>query len=95
MAVYEPETPGSEVEFDQPNIPACWSTQPVSGGTGGGSGTQNVNVVNTSPIEVSVSGTPAVSVNGTPNVNIANTPTVTVGNAEANPVPTKEVAAAE
>lgn len=95
MANYTPETPGSEVEFDKPNIPDCWSPQPVSGGTGGGSGTQNVNVVNTSPIEVSVSGTPAVSVSGTPNVNIANTPTVTVGNAEADPVPTKEVTAAE
>ena len=51
--------------------------------------------MNTSPIAVSVSGTPAVSVSGTPNVNIADTSTVTVGNAEANPVPTKEVAAAE
>lgn len=90
MANYTPETPGSEVEFDKPNIPNCWGVQPVSGGTGGG-GTQDVNVVNSSPIAVSVSGTPAVSVSGTPNVNVANTPTVTVGNAEANPVPTKEV----
>jgi len=27
--VYKPETPGSEVEFIKPNIPDCWSPQPV------------------------------------------------------------------
>ena len=91
MANYTPETPGKDVVFDKPNIPDCWEVQPISGETGGGGGTQNVNVVNSSPIAVSVSGTPTVSVNGTPNVNVANTPTVTVGNQEANPVPTKEV----
>ena len=40
MANYTPETPGSEVEFDKPNISDCWSPQPVSGGTGGGSGSE-------------------------------------------------------
>lgn len=35
MANYTPETPGSEVEFDKPNIPDCWSPQPVSGGGSG------------------------------------------------------------
>ena len=29
MPNYTPETPGSEIEFDKPNIPVCWSPQPV------------------------------------------------------------------
>lgn len=44
-----------DFEAIKPNIPACWSAQPISGG--GSSGTQDVKVVNTSPISVSVNGT--------------------------------------
>nr|DAV41929.1 MAG TPA: hypothetical protein [Caudoviricetes sp.] len=36
MPNYTPETPGSEVEFDKPNIPDCWSPQPVVQETAGG-----------------------------------------------------------
>lgn len=40
MANYTPETPGSEVEFDKPNIPNCWGVQPI------------VNVANTPTVTV-------------------------------------------
>lgn len=36
MPNYTPETPGSEVEFDKPNILDCWSSQPVVQETAGG-----------------------------------------------------------
>lgn len=28
-STYKPETPGSEVEFIKPNIPDCWSLNPL------------------------------------------------------------------
>ena len=62
-----------DFEAIKPNIPACWSAQPISGG--GSSGTQDVKVVNPSPI--------SVSVNGTSNVKVTNT--------TSEPVNTKEV----
>ena len=84
MANPTPEYPfGDPITVLKPNVPKCWEAQPVSGGGGTIPDELDVNVINTSAIPVSVSGTPSVSV--------TNSPTVTVGNTTTNPIPTQEV----
>lgn len=34
------ETPGAKMVFIKPNIPSCWSAQPIIGEASGGAGTE-------------------------------------------------------
>lgn len=40
-----PETPGAKMVFIKPNIPSCWSAQPIIREAGGGAGTEEISAL--------------------------------------------------
>lgn len=40
-----PETPGAKMVFIKPNIPSCWSAQPIIGEAGGGAVTEEISAL--------------------------------------------------